>query len=180
MTNKESAWHVVKRSALHGQGVFAARDIPAGTVIFEYVGARITPEQADEKPSEDPDNPFHTFFFSLSSGEIIDGGEGGNDARWINHSCDPNCEAQEDDDGERVYVVALADIARGTELVYDYGLVIDEAMTETLKNQYQCLCGAPQCRGTMLALPDNTSEADDLGDAVALLERRLDKAAQLS
>src|SRR5699024_8386330 len=98
----------------------------------------------------------------------------------INHSCDPNCEAQEDDDGERVYVVALADIARGTELVYDYGLVIDEAMTDTLKNQYQCLCGAPQCRGTMLALPDDTSEADDIDDAVALLERRLDKAAQLS
>lgn len=154
MTQTKTDWHVVKNSDLHGQGVFAARDIPAETVIFEYHGARISQEEADAQPSADPDNPFHTFFFSLSSGEIIDGGEGGNDARWINHSCEPNCEAQEDEEGGRVYVVALRDITKGEELLYDYGLVIDDEITDTLKDQYRCLCGAPACRGTMLALPD--------------------------
>lgn len=156
-------WHKVQRSDLHGTGVFAACDIPADTVIFEYFGARISPEEADELPSADPDDPYHTFFFSLSSGEIIDGGQNGNDARWINHSCEPNCEAQEDEDGERVYIVALGDISKGEELLYDYGLVIDEELTDTLKQQYQCLCGAPSCRGTMLALPGDTSNDDAAG-----------------
>src|SRR5690625_1673157 len=108
-TKTRTDWHVVKPSTLHGTGVFAARDIPAGTPILEYHGARISQEEADNMPSADPDDPFHTFFFSLSSGEIIDGAQGGNDARWINHSCEPNCEAQENDDGTRVYIVALQD-----------------------------------------------------------------------
>lgn len=160
MTNTPPTWHKVQQSDLHGTGVFAACDIPEGTLIFEYIGARISQEEADAQPSADPDNPFHTFFFSLSSGEIIDGGQNGNDARWINHSCDPNCEAQEDEDGERVYIVALRDISEGEELLYDYGLVIDDVLTETLKQQYLCLCNAPNCRGTMLALPDDEDDKD--------------------
>lgn len=164
MTNSKPQWHTVQRSDLHGTGVFAACDIPADTVIFEYVGARISQEEADEMPSADPDDPFHTFFFSLSSGEIIDGGQNGNDGRWINHSCEPNCEAQEDEDGERVYIVALGNIPQGEELLYDYGLVIDEELTDTLKQQYRCLCGAPNCRGTMLALPDDDADDDDSDD----------------
>ena len=164
MTENVPAWHIVKRSDLHGNGVFAACDIPADTVIFEYYGARISQEEADEMPSADPDDPFHTFFFSLSSGEIIDGGQHGNDARWINHSCEPNCEAQEDEDGERVYIVALYDIPAGEELLYDYGLVIDDVLTDTLKEQYRCLCSSPACRGTMLALPDDDDDTDDSGD----------------
>lgn len=159
MTENSTIWHTVKRSDLHGNGVFAARDIPAGTVIFEYHGARISPEEADEMPSYDPDDPWHTFFFSLSSGEIIDGGQGGNDARWINHSCEPNCEAQEDDSGERVFIVALQDIPEGQELFYDYGLIIDDDITDELKQQYRCLCNTASCRGTMLAAPD-TDDAD--------------------
>lgn len=163
MTNDLPIWHTVKRSDLHGNGIFAACDIPAETVIFEYHGVRISQEEADEKPSADPNDPFHTFFFSLSSGDIIDGGENGNDARWINHSCEPNCEAQEDENGERVYVVALHDIREGEELLYDYGLVIDDVLTDTLKQQYRCLCGAPGCRGTMLALdaPDEEHDEDE-------------------
>lgn len=164
MTTTLPTWHTVQRSDLHGTGIFAACDIPAETVIFEYFGARISQEEADEMPSADPDDPFHTFFFSLSSGDIIDGGQNGNDARWINHSCSPNCEAQEDEDGERVYIVALEDIAEGTELLYDYGLVIDDVLTETLKQQYQCLCNAPECRGTMLALPDDEEDDGDGDD----------------
>lgn len=164
MIKTPPVWHKVQQSDLHGTGIFAARDIPAETLIFEYFGARISQEEADAQPSADPDNPFHTFFFSLSSGEIIDGGQNGNDARWINHSCEPNCEAQEDDSGERVYIVALRDIAEGEELLYDYGLVIDDVLTDTLKQQYHCLCNAPSCRGTMLALPDDDTEDVDGDD----------------
>jgi SET domain-containing protein len=153
MTERLKPWHIVRQSTLHGTGVFAARDIPSGTRIIEYGGKRITPEKADELHPVNPDDPFHTFFFSLSSGKVIDGGQRGNDARWINHSCTPNCEAQENSSGKRVYVVALQDIPEGTELFYDYGLVMDGRITKALREQYRCICGTPACRGTMLALP---------------------------
>ncbi|VFR23450.1 Proteins containing SET domain [plant metagenome] len=153
MSDIEKPWHVVRRSKVHGSGVFAARKIPAGTRVIEYAGTRISAKEADRRHPVNPDDPFHTFFFALSSGKVIDGGEEGNDARWINHSCAPNCETQEGRHGKRVYVVALRDIARGEELNYDYGLVIDEPLTATLRKQYECRCGAPECRHTMLALP---------------------------
>lgn len=153
MTQRPSLWHIVKKSALHGNGVFAARDIPAGTRILNYAGKRITPELADELHPVNPDDPFHTFFFAISSGKIIDGGNKGNDARWINHSCGPNCQAQENGKGTRVHIVALQDIPAGDELFYDYGLIMDERITKKLRKQYQCLCGKTNCRGTMLALP---------------------------
>lgn len=158
MTQASESWHLVKQSTLHGTGVFAARDIPAGTQIIEYKGKRITAEQADAKHPVNPDDPFHTFFFSLSSGKIIDGGEKGNDARWINHSCGPNCEAQESASGKKVYIVALQDIPAGDELFYDYGLIMEGRITKTLRRQYQCLCGKEGCRGTMLALPKKKTE----------------------
>lgn len=153
MTAPSTPWHIVKKSPLHGNGVFAARDIPAGTSIIEYTGKRLTPEQADELHPVNPDDPFHTFFFAVSSGKVIDGGNKGNDARWINHSCGPNCEAQENASGKRVYIVALQDIPAGAELFYDYGLVMEGRLTKKLQREYQCLCGSEQCRGTMLALP---------------------------
>lgn len=140
----------VRHSSVHGNGVFAARKIAAGARIIEYQGKRITEKQANKRFGQDPDNPFHTFFFSLENGKLIDGGDEGNDARWINHSCEPNCEAQEDKG--RVYIHALRDIARGEELNYDYGLVIDEKLTKQLKKDYACRCGSPSCRGTMLAV----------------------------
>ncbi|SAI66573.1 Predicted restriction endonuclease [Bordetella ansorpii] len=147
-------WYAVRSSKLHGNGVFAARKIPAGTRIIEYGGRRITPEEADRRHPTNPDDPFHTFFFAISSGKVIDGGDNGNDARWINHACAPNCEAQESAGGKRVYIVALRDIKRGEELFYDYGLVMDGRITKKLKDGYRCLCGAATCRGTMLALPE--------------------------
>jgi SET domain-containing protein len=139
----------VKYSTIHGRGVFASRKIPAGTRIVEYTGERISEKQALKRSGLDPDNPFHTFFFSLESGKMIDGGDGGSDARWINHSCAPNCEAQEEKG--HVFIHALRDIKRGEELAYDYGLVIDEKMTKQLKQSYGCRCGAAECRKTMLA-----------------------------
>ena len=152
-TDIEKPWHTVRRSKLHGNGVFAARKIPAGTRIIEYKGTRISDKEAHRRHPTNPDDPFHTFFFSLSCGKIIDGGDQGNDARWINHACEPNCESQEGKSGKRVYIVAARDIKRGEELFYDYGLVLDGRITKKLKEGYRCLCGAPSCRGTMLALP---------------------------
>lgn len=159
MTRTSVPWHVVQKSSLHGNGVFANRPIPKGTRVIEYGGRRITPEQADALHPVNPDDPFHTFFFALSSGKVIDGGKRGNDARWINHSCAPNCEAQENADGTRVHIVALRDIAAGEELFYDYGLVMEGKITKTLRKQYRCLCGSEDCRKTMLALSKKKDEA---------------------
>lgn len=144
-------WHTLRTSKIHGTGVYAARKIPAGTRIFEYVGEIISADEADRRHPVNPEDPFHTFFFALGNGTVIDGNVGGNDAKWINHSCEPNCETEESDDF-RVFIVALRDISRGEELYYDYGLVLDERLTKTVREQYRCLCGTPSCRGTMLAL----------------------------
>jgi SET domain-containing protein len=143
---------IVRNSRIHGRGVYAARRLNAGEVIIEYKGERISWKEADRRPSSDPDDPHHTFYFSLSDGKtVIDANVGGNAARWINHSCDPNCETEESDDG-RVYIQAMRDIRKGEELNYDYALVIDERLTPSLKRSYACHCGARNCRGTMLAL----------------------------
>jgi uncharacterized protein len=146
--NKDTAF-VVRDSKVHGKGVFATRKIPAGTRIVEYKGERIDWEETLRRENAKPADSYHTFFFSLEDGNIIDGGSGGNDARWINHACEPNCEAQEEDG--RVFIYALRDIARGEELNYDYGLIMEERHTPALKRAYACLCGAASCRHTMLA-----------------------------
>lgn len=159
MTKSTLPWHAVRQSILHGNGVFAARAIPAGTRIIEYAGKRITHEKADALHPTNPDDPFHTFFFTTSSGMVIDGGDKGNDARWINHACEPNCQAQENASGKRVHIYALRDIDAGEELFYDYGLVIEGRLSKKLKKQYQCLCGHKTCRGTMLALPVKKSKS---------------------
>jgi len=141
----------VRNSPIHGRGVYAARKIRAGERIIEYRGEIISWKEADRRPPSDPNDPHHTFLFSLDDGKrVIDASVKGNDARWINHSCDPNCETEESDSG-RVFVEALRDIARGEELNYDYCLIIDEKITKKLKRQYECRCGAAACRGTMLA-----------------------------
>ena len=140
---------VVRRSGVHGKGVYALRDIPAGETVIEYLGEIITWDEALRRHPRDPAEPNHTFYFHLDDGHVIDGGVDGNSARWINHSCAPNCEA-EDEDG-RIFIKALRDIAAGEELFFDYRLVIDERYTAKLKKEYACWCGTPPCRGTMLA-----------------------------
>jgi SET domain-containing protein len=151
-----TASHIVRNSPIHGRGVFAARDIAAGTRITEYKGERITAEQAAERHAlANHDNPHHTFFFSLEDGRMIDGDSSGNNARWINHACDPNCEAREKNG--RVFIYALRDIRCGEELNYDYGLVVEERHTTAIKQAYACRCGAALCRKTMLALRRKTN-----------------------
>ena len=139
----------VRRSAVHGRGVYAAQDIAAGDTLIEYVGEIISWEEAQARHPHDPANPNHTFYFHIDENRVIDALNGGNSSRWINHSCDPNCEA--DEQGGRIFIKALCDIAAGEELNYDYGLIIEERYTKKLKAEYPCWCGAATCRGTLLA-----------------------------
>jgi SET domain-containing protein len=137
------------RSRIHGRGVIATRDIPAGEKLVEYVGEIITPGEADRRYPFDDSKPHHTFLFSVNKRKIIDAAYHGNVARWINHSCDPNCEALIEKG--RVFIYAKRDIKKGEELAYDYFFVLDEPHTKKNKALYPCRCGAKKCRGSILA-----------------------------
>jgi len=135
----------VRRSSIHGKGVFATMHIPAGTRLIEYKGERISEDDSEYLYTETT----HTFLFMLENNEVIDGSRNGNAARWINHSCEPNCEAIEEDG--RVFIDALAAIEPGEEITIDYNLYLEARYTAALKRQYACGCGTLQCRGTLLA-----------------------------
>ena len=138
-----------RRSGVHGKGVFALSDLAEGETIIEYVGEVISWREALRRHPHNPQDPNHTFYFHIDDKHVIDGKAGGNSSRWINHACKPNCEA--DEDGGRVFIKALRNIASGEELFYDYGLVIDARYTPKLLADYPCWCGAGHCRGTLLA-----------------------------
>lgn len=148
-TRKRAVRLEVRQSGVHGRGVYSMELIPKGRRIIEYTGERVSWEAAP-----DDENDPHTFNFGLENGEVINPEIGGNDARWINHSCDPNCEAVEEDD--RVFIYALRNIHAGEELLYDYRMQIDEAVTDAAKKRFACHCGASNCRGTMLELQEMT------------------------
>jgi len=141
-------YFIVRNSPIHGRGVFAARDIRKGTRITEYVGERITHAEADRRHEDKADDDNHTFLFTVNSRTVIDGGNGGNDARWINHSCDPNCESVIE--RNRVFVEAVKAIAAGEELTYDYMIERDPDDPPGMDEVFGCRCGTAKCRGTML------------------------------
>lgn len=135
----------VKTSRVHGRGVFAAAFIRKGTRIIEYSGQRVPWSSVAEDVGEGS-----TYYFGLDNGnEVIDPTIDGNEARWINHSCDPNCEAIEDS-RERVFIYALRDLRAGEELFYDYRLEVDVPVTDEVRDENKCQCGTAKCRGTML------------------------------
>lgn len=136
-------------SGIHGKGVIAARDIAAGERIIEYIGDRITNAEADRRYPFDEKEHQHTFLFAVNSRTIIDAAVGGNIARFINHKCDPNCEAVIEKG--RVFIEALRDIKKGEELGYDYWFVLEEPHNKKNKLLYKCNCKSKNCRGTMLA-----------------------------
>jgi len=146
---------VARKSPIHGNGVFAAMPIRKGERIIEYKGRRRTHEEVDKDSGGDVESG-HTFLFTLNDDWVIDASYEGNDARWINHSCDPNCEAliDENEDGDtrkdRVFIEAIRDIAPGEELTYNYGITLAERHTPRLKKIWACRCGSPRCTGTML------------------------------
>ena len=144
-------WYVVRRSKIHGKGVFARRDIPKGTRVVEYLGDRITHKEADDRYEGHDPNDNHTFLFIVDRRTVIDGGVAGNDARFINHSCDGNCESEIEK--ARVYIEAIKDIRKGEELGYDYQIGRSKEDPPNVDEIYACRCGSPKCRGTMLWPP---------------------------
>jgi uncharacterized protein len=144
-TRKRAVRIEVRESAVHGRGVYATQFIPEGTRIIEYTGQRVSWEAAP-----DDENDPHTFNFGLENGEVINPEIGENDGGWINHCCDPNCQAIEEDN--RIFIYAMRDIEAGEELFYDYAMEIDEPISEESQKKFGCHCGASNCRGTMLAL----------------------------
>jgi SET domain-containing protein len=137
----------VRRSAVHGLGTFALRGMPPRHLIGTYEGRRYAPTEESERTWDHA----LTYIFGLSDGTLIDGADGGNATRHINHSCEPNCQASEeaDDDGElHIVIRAKRRIRAGEELFIDYRLDVgeDDPM------DYRCRCGAPRCRGTLAAL----------------------------
>lgn len=139
---------VVRKSSIHGRGVFALTDIPGGTRLIEYKGDRISHDEADELYGEEHEDSSHTMLFSVNDEVVIDATKWGSSARWINHSCAPNCEANEE--GGRIFIDSVRDIRPGEELTYDYNLVLDERHTPALKRAHACHCGTRRCRGTLL------------------------------
>ena len=146
---------VARRSPIHGNGVFAVVDIPAETELIEYCGKLLTHAQADRLYANTSDSG-HTFLFTLNHKYVLDANSEGNIARWINHSCAPNCRAllEENQDGnrrkDRVLIETLRPLRKGEELTYDYGIVLAERLTPRLKAIWACHCGARQCTGTLL------------------------------
>ena len=134
---------------MHGLGAFAVRPIPEGTRLIEYAGARLTPDEADERYPDLPGNVHHTYLFAIDDDIVIDASVNGNDARFINHSCDPNCDAVVED--ERIWIETIRDVAAGEELAYDYAFILPERHTPAAKRKYPCNCGSSNCRGTILA-----------------------------
>ena len=144
-------------SRIHGRGVFAARRIPSGTRIIEYTGEPLTEAEVDARYDDAAMDQPHTFLFMVADGRYVDAARNGNDARFINHSCVPNCEI--DIVKGRIYVRALRTIERGTELTYDYALEVEEDPEPERRELFACRCGSKRCRGTMLDLePDGTSK----------------------
>lgn len=140
---------VVAPSGVHGLGAFATQSLPPQTLLGLYEGRRYSPAEIADNDWDDR----LTYLFSLSNDETIDGAEGGNATRHLNHACDPNCEAFEEYDEAGLLILKVRTIApvnAGDELFIDYRLVADDHSSPL---EYPCRCGSANCRGTMLAAP---------------------------
>ena len=141
-------WLELRGSAIHGLGAFARVDIPKRTRIIEYTGEKISNAEADRRYDDAAMRRHHTFLFILNDRTCLDAAFEGNEARFINHSCDPNCEAVIE--RGHIWIDAVKAIPAGTELVYDYQYEDDAEYTEEDLRFYACKCGAPNCRGTIV------------------------------
>ncbi|MEO6130936.1 MAG: SET domain-containing protein-lysine N-methyltransferase [Saprospiraceae bacterium] len=144
---KTQPYHTVRNSKIHGKGVFAKRPIRKGTKVIEYTGEIISVKEADEIGIQQDGGHSHTMLFTIDDDRVIYGNTGG-DAKYINHSCDPNCEAVQY--GDKIFIESLRAIPQGQELTYDYHLVVDGKITNEVKKEYACFCGSVNCRGTQI------------------------------
>jgi uncharacterized protein len=141
-------WMELRRSSIQGLGAFAARDIPKGTRLIEYAGEKVSNAEADRRYDDTGMRRHHTFLFILNDRTVVDAARAGNAARFINHSCDPNCDAVIE--RGRIWVESIKRIPAGAELVYDYRYEDDAEYTEEDHRFYACRCGAATCRGTIV------------------------------
>lgn len=138
----------VRRSGIHGRGVFARHALREDETVCEYTGEIISEAEVARRCPEDMRGLNHTFIFGVAHDHNIDGGARGDIARWINHSCDPNCDTYEKD--KRIFIRAIRDIRPGEKLSYDYCIEAGERLTRAVKARWPCWCGAETCRGTVL------------------------------
>ncbi|MGV8169457.1 MAG: SET domain-containing protein [Candidatus Nanoarchaeia archaeon] len=141
---------IIQESEIHNKGVFAAKDIKAGTKIIEYIGDKISKEESDRRADEqleraknNPEEEGHVYIFELDEEYDIDGNVPYNDAKWINHSCDPNCEVDIADG--HIWIIAKKDIKKGEELSYNYCYDPDDF------EDSPCRCGSKNCIGYIVA-----------------------------
>ena len=147
----------VRASPLHGLGVFALRPIAAGTRVIEYRGERISHDEADRRYEGKSANDNHTFLFIADDTTVIDAGVDGNEARFVNHACAPNCESVIEE--ARVFIDAIRSIAPGEELTYDYQIQREAGDPPDIDAIFACRCGLPRCRGTMMWPPRRAPRA---------------------
>jgi SET domain-containing protein len=138
----------VRHSPIHGYGVFALRRIRKGTTVIEYLGERVSHRQADARYEDKDAADNHTFLFTVDARTVIDGGVAGNEARYINHGCDPNCASTKAN--RRIFIEAIRTIQPGEELAYDYQIQRDRDDAPDVDAVFACRCGASSCRGSML------------------------------
>jgi SET domain-containing protein len=142
----------IRESPIAGKGAFALEPIPAWTRLIEYTGERVSHDVADARYEEEESaGNTHTVLFSVDDKIVIDAAVGGNDARFFNHSCAPNCQSRIV--RKRVYLETIKDIEPGEELTYDYEIPNEGETEETARRKWPCHCGAPHCRGTLLLPP---------------------------
>ena len=139
----------VRASLMQGLGAFATRPIPGGVRLIEYAGERLTAAEAEARYPDVTGERHHTFLFAIDDDVVIDAAFDGNEARFINHSCDPNCDAVIDDG--RIWIETIREVEANEELAYDYAYVLEERHTPAAKKRFPCHCGAANCRGTILA-----------------------------
>lgn len=149
--NPPNPYLVLRRSRIHGRGVYARKDIRKGTRLIQYTGEVISNAEADRRYDDDSMSDHHTFLFILNSRLCVDAARGGNISRFINHKCDPNCVAWIE--GKEIWIDALKDIKKGEELGYEYEYDFLPGYTVEDLEFYGCRCGSPKCRGTIVDVP---------------------------
>ena len=128
----------IKKSNIDNKGLYASKNIKAKQIVIHYKGKLVTKKEVEKNPKFDNDKAI--YLFNVNNRYDLDGDFEYNDARLINHSCNPNCEVN--GKGLKLWIFALRDIKKGEELSYDYGFGYDEDY-----KQFVCKCGAKNCVG---------------------------------
>lgn len=159
----------VEKSDIHNNGVFAKINIPKGTKVIEYVGDKVTKKESDRRAdltlnkNKADENHGMVYLFTLNRWHDLDGDVPWNTAKYINHSCDPNCEV-EIDKKDRIWIISIKDIKKGDEINYDYGYDLEDF------HKHQCLCGSDNCIGYIISedhRPKLYKKLDNMGDELS-------------